>query len=104
MLRGHLSGLSAVSCHLKARCPSHMLFSDTFDNFKSIQSAASHITKLADSPDYSEPVQDYFKATDDANDGITFHELDMETYVEPSNMNSKTGDLCIHASLLVYYI
>ena len=81
-----------------------MLFSDTFDNFKDIQGAASHVMKLAESPDYSEPVEDYFKATDDTNDGTNTNELDMETYIEPSQMNSKTGNLCVCGSLLIYYM
>ena len=69
-----------------------MLFSDTFDNIKSIQSVTNQVTKLGESPDYSEPVEDYFKeATDDTNHGTNTNELDMETYIEPSQMNSKTG-------------
>ena len=49
------------------------------------------MTKLAESPDYSEPVEDYFNATHDTNHGTNTNELDMETYIEPSQMNSKTG-------------
>ena len=68
-----------------------MLFSDTFDNIKSIQGVTNQVTKLAESPDYSEPVEDYFNATHDTNHGTNTNELDMETYIEPSQMNSKTG-------------
>ena len=69
-----------------------MLFSDTFEIGNSIQSVVNQVTKLAESPDYCEPVEDYFKATDDANDGTNTNDLDMETYIEPSQMNSKTGN------------
>ena len=63
-----------------------MLFSDTFDNFKDIQGAASHVMKLAESPDYSEPVEDYFKAY------ITDTMLAPNTMdIEPASFQPKTS-------------